>query len=56
VSFDLTDIEQQRLCFHFTNLQPLWKLDNLRKGTRMPEVPPRDLEEILAGEKEMQHR
>jgi len=31
-SFDLTDIEQQKLCFHYTNLQPLWAEDNLRKS------------------------
>lgn len=31
-SFDLTDPEQQRECFHYTNLQPLWSKDNLRKG------------------------
>lgn len=30
-SFDLTDPEQQRLCFHYTNLQPLWHKDNLKK-------------------------
>lgn len=29
--FDLTDTEQQRRCFHFTNLQPLWASDNLKK-------------------------
>jgi hypothetical protein len=33
-SFDLTDPEQQRQCFHYTNLQPLWAADNLRKGAR----------------------
>ena len=33
-SFDLTDPAQQRLCFHYTNLQPLWAADNLRKGAR----------------------
>lgn len=33
-NFDLTDPEQQRICFHFTNLQPLWAADNLRKGTK----------------------
>ena len=32
-SFDLTDPEQQRQCFHFTNLQPLWWQDNLKKST-----------------------
>jgi parvulin-like peptidyl-prolyl isomerase len=30
-SFDLTDPEQQKVCFHYTNLQPLWAEDNLRK-------------------------
>lgn len=33
-SFDLTDPEQQRACFNFKNLQPLWAADNLRKGTK----------------------
>lgn len=31
-SFDLTDPEQQKQCFHYTNLQPLWWLDNIKKG------------------------
>lgn len=30
-SFDLTDFEQQKICFHYTNLQPLWAKDNIRK-------------------------
>jgi hypothetical protein len=34
-SFDLTDPEQQRVCFHWTNLQPLWASDNLRKGAKI---------------------
>ena len=33
-SFDLLDPEQQAQCFHFTNLQPLWAEDNIRKGDR----------------------
>lgn len=37
-SFDLTDPEQQKLCFHFTNLQPLWAEDNLAKGAKWDEV------------------
>lgn len=32
--FDLSDPEQQRICFHYTNQRPLWKRDNLtRKRT-----------------------
>ena len=34
-SFDLTDPEQQQACFHFSNLQPLWAEDNMRKGARV---------------------
>lgn len=33
-SFDLTDPEQQKQCFHYTNLQPLWAKDNLKKGSK----------------------
>lgn len=31
-SFDLSDPAQQKECFHYSNLQPLWKPDNRRKG------------------------
>jgi hypothetical protein len=33
-SFDLSDRKQQKICFHYTNLQPLWARDNLTKGKR----------------------
>lgn len=33
-SFDLTNIEQQKQCFNWTNLQPLWASDNIRKGAK----------------------
>jgi len=33
-SFDLTDPEQQRDCFHYTNLQPLWAQDNQIKSDK----------------------
>jgi hypothetical protein len=29
--FDLTDIEEQKIAFNYTNIQPLWAKDNLRK-------------------------
>lgn len=33
-SFDLTDPEQQKACFNWTNQQPLFKEDNLRKAAK----------------------
>jgi hypothetical protein len=33
--FDLSKPEQQRACFHYSNLQPLWASDNLCKGKRL---------------------
>lgn len=33
-SFDLTDRVQQKQCFHYSNLQPLWAHDNLSKGAQ----------------------
>lgn len=32
--FDLTKPEEQRKCFHYTNLQPLWCTENLSKNHR----------------------
>ena len=34
-SFDLADALQQRECFHYTNLQPLWAEENISKGARI---------------------
>jgi hypothetical protein len=34
-SFDLNDPAQQRTCFHFTNLRPLWREKNLAKGAQL---------------------
>lgn len=33
--FDLTDPEQQKKCFHYTNLQPLWWMENLSKKDKI---------------------
>ena len=34
-AFDLTDPEQQKKCFHYTNLQPLWAIDNMKKSNKI---------------------
>lgn len=34
-SFDLSKKKQQKICFHYTNLQPLWAEDNLRKSDKI---------------------
>lgn len=34
-SFDLTNPEEQKKCFHFTNLQPLTAVDNMRKSSKI---------------------
>lgn len=34
-SFDLSKPKEQRKCFNFKNLQPLWAIDNIRKGNKI---------------------
>jgi len=34
-AFDLSDPEQQKKCFHYTNLQPLWAKENLSKSNKL---------------------
>ena len=34
-SFDLRKVSEQKKCFNYKNLQPMWAIDNLRKGTKL---------------------
>ncbi|MCX6865650.1 MAG: hypothetical protein NTV46_05415 [Verrucomicrobia bacterium] len=34
-SFDLQCADEQRACFHYTNLQPLWGRENILKGDKL---------------------
>lgn len=38
-SFNLDDPAEQLICFHWSNLQPLWAKDNLSKGGKYQETP-----------------
>ena len=33
-SFDLSNLETQKIAFNYKNLQPLWAIDNLKKGKK----------------------
>lgn len=35
--FDLSNPEEQRICFHWTNLQPMWWRDNISKSDKWTE-------------------
>ena len=34
-NFDFSDPKQQKICFHYTNLQPMWGEHNIKKGSRL---------------------
>jgi len=34
-AFNLIEEEEQLKCFHYTNLQPLWAEENLRKSNNL---------------------
>lgn len=36
--FDLRQPHQQSMCFNWSNLQPLWAADNIRKGKRISQA------------------
>ena len=35
-SFDLSDIEQKKRAMHYSNLQPLWAIENKKKHAKIP--------------------
>ncbi len=39
-AFDLHDLEQQKQCFHYSNLQPLWWEDNMAKLDKLNWIKP----------------
>lgn len=41
--FDLLKAEDQRACFHYSNLQPMWGHLNQRKGAKAPSVHQKEL-------------
>ena len=36
-SFDITDSDEQKKCFHYTNLQPMWADENIAKSDNFNE-------------------
>ena len=36
-AFDLTKEDEQRKCFYYKNLQPLWNIENIRKSDKLPD-------------------
>lgn len=36
--FDFSEPAQQKECFHYTNMQPLWAVDNIIKGAKYEEA------------------
>lgn len=45
--FDLNDPDQQKKCFHYTNLQPLWAFDNRSKGKKLTHQSPKNFIRLL---------
>ncbi len=45
-NFNLTNPEEQKICFHYTNLQPLWQFDNLSKSNKKDYIYP-DIYKII---------
>lgn len=41
--FDLTKISQQKQAFHYSNLQPMWAVENMSKGKKYTALPKAEL-------------
>lgn len=46
-AFDLTDMDQQKMCFHYSNMRPLWAEDNIDKGDK---ITPDAIAKIVASQ------
>jgi len=38
-SFDLSKESDRQKCFHYTNLQPMWRLENIKKSNKLISTP-----------------
>jgi hypothetical protein len=46
-TFDLTKPEEQKRCFHYSNLRPLWEIDNLNRPKDGSDIHPEERASIL---------
>jgi len=49
-AFDLTKEAEQYICFHHTNMQPLWGEENIRKSNKLDIIKKQELIEKLSPE------
>lgn len=51
--FHLLDLDQRKRCFHYSNCQPLGKIDNIKKGDKLPHELNLGLVKIVRSQKEV---
>lgn len=54
-SFDLLDPWEQEACFHYTNLQPLWEHNNIKKSNRTTGLLPQAERKVFTGYFKVRH-